>query len=142
MECYSDDVRNNFERTLNWLKEHACSRTYGLGTRLPWDESWLIESLSDSTIYMVYYTVAHILQGGSMVDGHYKPNFNGAAGSPFKIKPDQMNDAVWDYIMLNGPMPKTAIETKTLEMMRNEFNYWYPVDCRVSGKDRRSLLAS
>ena len=63
MECYSDDVRNNFERTLNWLKEHACSRTYGLGTRLPWDESWLIESLSDSTIYMAYYTVAHILQG-------------------------------------------------------------------------------
>ena len=62
MECYSDDVRNNFERTLNWLKEHACSRTYGLGTRLPWDESWLIESLSDSTIYMAYYTVAHILQ--------------------------------------------------------------------------------
>ena len=53
-----------------------------------------------------------------------------------------MNDAVWDYIMLNGPMPKTAIETKTLEMMRNEFNYWYPVDCRVSGKDRRSLLAA
>ena len=81
MECYSDDVRNNFERTLNWLKEHACSRTYGLGTRLPWDEDWLIESLSDSTIYMAYYTVAHILQGGSMVNGHYEPNFNGSKGT-------------------------------------------------------------
>lgn len=34
------------------------------GTRLPWDQQWLIESLSDSTIYMAYYTVAHLLQGG------------------------------------------------------------------------------
>ena len=47
------------------LKEHACSRTYGLGSKLPWDENWLIESLSDSTIYMAYYTVAHFLQGGT-----------------------------------------------------------------------------
>lgn len=29
---------------------------------MPWDEQFLIESLSDSTIYMAYYTVAHILQ--------------------------------------------------------------------------------
>lgn len=33
-----------------------------LGTKLPWDENWLIESLSDSTIYMAYYTIAHYLQ--------------------------------------------------------------------------------
>lgn len=36
---------------------------YFLGTKLPWDEQWLIESLSDSTIYMAYYTVAHLIQG-------------------------------------------------------------------------------
>lgn len=34
--------------------------------RLPWDPTYLIESLSDSTIYMAYYTVAHFLQGGDM----------------------------------------------------------------------------
>ena len=55
-------ISNNFLCCLIYWREHACSRTYGLGTRLPWDESWLIESLSDSTIYMAYYTVAHILQ--------------------------------------------------------------------------------
>lgn len=48
--------------TLGWLNQWACSRTYGLGTRLPWDPTYLIESLSDSTIYMAYYTVAHLLQ--------------------------------------------------------------------------------
>jgi len=46
-----------FEFTLSWLKEWACSRSFGLGTRLPWDPQFVIESLSDSTIYMAYYTV-------------------------------------------------------------------------------------
>jgi leucyl-tRNA synthetase len=47
------------------------------GTKLPWDEKWLIESLSDSTIYMAFYTVAHLLQGGT---------FNGNETSCFSIK--------------------------------------------------------
>ena len=33
-----------------------------LARRLPWDPVYLVESLSDSTIYMAYYTVAHLLQ--------------------------------------------------------------------------------
>lgn len=33
-----------------------------VGSKIPWDESYLIESLSDSTIYMSYYTIAHFLQ--------------------------------------------------------------------------------
>lgn len=48
-----------------------------VGTRLPWDEQWLIESLSDSTIYMAYYTVAHLLQGGVL---------NGQGTSPLGIR--------------------------------------------------------
>ena len=38
---------------------------------MPWDEQYLIESLSDSTIYNAYYSVAHILQGG-VFDGSGK----------------------------------------------------------------------
>lgn len=68
LETFCEETRRNFEATLGWLQEHACSRTYGLGTRLPWDEQWLIESLSDSTIYMAFYTVAHLLQGVTCVD--------------------------------------------------------------------------
>lgn len=34
--------------------------------RLPWDPQYLIESLSDSTIYMAFYTVAHLLQRGDI----------------------------------------------------------------------------
>ena len=31
MEVYSEEVRKNFEATLDWLHEYAISRTYGLG---------------------------------------------------------------------------------------------------------------
>lgn len=63
METYGDETRNGFEAVLRWLNQWACARTYGLGTRIPWDPTFMVESLSDSTIYMAYYTVAHFLQG-------------------------------------------------------------------------------
>ncbi len=62
METFHDETRHNFEKTLDWLSQWACSRSFGLGSRLPWDPQVLIESLSDSTVYMAYYTVAHLLQ--------------------------------------------------------------------------------
>lgn len=65
---YNVKTQQEFEHILDWLKEWGCSRTAGLGTHLPWDEQFVIESLSDSTIYMAYYTVAHLLQGG-ILDG-------------------------------------------------------------------------
>lgn len=30
---FCEETRRNFEATLGWLQEHACSRTYGLGNR-------------------------------------------------------------------------------------------------------------
>lgn len=62
LNTYGADARAGFERCLTWLEKWAVSRSYGLGTRVPWDPEYLIESLSDSTIYMAYYTIAHILQ--------------------------------------------------------------------------------
>jgi len=59
--AYTQKTRHEFELIIDWLKEWGCTRTQGLGTKLPWDESFVIESLSDSTIYMAYYTVAHLL---------------------------------------------------------------------------------
>ena len=69
MNLYHDESRKQFEATLDWLHEHACSRSYGLGTKMPWDEKYLIESLSDSTIFMAYYTIVHFLQARDSYDG-------------------------------------------------------------------------
>ena len=60
---YNEETKQNFLRTLDWIQDHACSRKYGIGTVLPFDENGdLIDSLSDSTIYMAYYTVSHFFQ--------------------------------------------------------------------------------
>ncbi|KAE8614629.1 hypothetical protein XENTR_v10008247 [Xenopus tropicalis] len=127
LETFCEETRRNFEASLGWLQEHACSRTYGLGSRLPWDEQWLIESLSDSTIYMAYYTVCHLLQGKEL---------SGQGASPLGIRPEQMTKEVWDYIFFKkAPFPKTTIQKEKLEKLKQEFEFWYPVDLRVSGKD-------
>lgn len=28
---FAEETRRNFEATLDWIHEHACSRSYGLG---------------------------------------------------------------------------------------------------------------
>uniref|UniRef100_H2ZCU5 leucine--tRNA ligase n=1 Tax=Ciona savignyi TaxID=51511 RepID=H2ZCU5_CIOSA len=132
LNTYCDETRRNFEATLDWL-EHACSRTYGLGTRLPWDQQWLIESLSDSSIYMAYYTVTHLLQEGV---------FDGSAGNKLGIRAEQMTREVWDYIFLDTPYPSTDIAKEMLDKLRNEFKYWYPLDLRMSKSTGNFLTLS
>jgi len=128
---YNDRIMEKFDQVLDWLGEWACSRQFGLGTLLPWDQKWVIESLSDSTIYMAYYTIAHYLQGS--VD-----NLNGDKPSPAGIKPEDLTDDVFSYIFLHKDLPAgvtSAISTDLLNKMRHEFEYWYPVNLRVSAKD-------
>lgn len=131
METFDESAKNTFGQTLDWLNQWACSRSFGLGTRLPWDPVYLIESLSDSTIYMAYYTVAHFLQGGDMY-------CSGPGAAPAGIKPEDLTTEVWDYVFLQGDMPNPAtcaVPAETLTKMKKEFEYWYPFDLRVSGKD-------
>lgn len=120
-------TKKRFNETLDWLHEHACSRQYGLGSRMPWDDEWLIESLSDSTIYMAYYTVAHLLQGGTM---------KGEGGGPLGIKVEELTREVWDHIFLGTAVSaQCTISAEKLAILRNEFVYFYPMDLRVTGKD-------
>lgn len=47
-----------------------------------------------------------------------------------------MTKEVWDFIFFKtSPFPKTDIPKEHLQKLRREFEYWYPVDVRVSGKD-------
>ncbi|KAI0497194.1 hypothetical protein KFK09_020416 [Dendrobium nobile] len=124
MKLYSEETRHGFEHTMSWLNQWACSRSFGLGTRLPWDEQFLVESLSDSTCYMAYYTIAHLLQDGNMY---------GSVSS--SVTPEQMTDEVWDYIFVGGQSPTSDSPSSILNQMKQEFEYWYSFDLRVSGKD-------
>ena len=124
--AYSSSTLKAFEQVLGWLSNWGVSRTFGLGSRIPWDKKFLIESLSDSTIYMAYYTIANYLHED--IYG-LKPK-NG-------ILPEMLTEEVFDYIFLGKELDfsKTKIPEKILKEMRNSFTYWYPLDLRCSGKD-------
>ena len=124
--AFSPSTLKGFEQVLGWFSNWGLSRTFGLGSRIPWDKKFLIESLSDSTIYMAYYTIANYLHED--IYG-LKPK-NG-------ILPEMLTEEVFDYIFLGKEFDfsKTEIPEKILKEMRNSFTYWYPVDLRCSGKD-------
>jgi len=126
MRFYPKETRENYHYTIDWLKDWACARDKGIGTRLPWDNKWLIESLSDSTIYMSYYTISHYLQNAEK----------------YNIDINKIDDTFFDYIFLNkGTIEEvsssTGISKELLKKMKNEFDYWYEggYDFRNSGKD-------
>jgi leucyl-tRNA synthetase len=115
------ELRQEFKNVVDWLKAKACARRAGLGTKLPWAKDWIIEALSDSVIYMAYYTV---IKGINEID------------------PDAevLNEAFWDYIFLDEGNPEeveeeTGFPAEKLEELREEFNYFYPLDARHSGRD-------
>ncbi|MGC9200535.1 MAG: leucine--tRNA ligase [Candidatus Aenigmatarchaeota archaeon] len=119
MIFYPEEIRQQFLNTIDWLENKACARKTGLGTKLPWDKEWIVETLSDSTIYMAFYTIYHILK---------------------KIPVEKIDDEIFDFIFLNkGNVKEIAkkhkINEKLLKEMRKEFEYFYPVDMRTSGKD-------
>ena len=108
------EVKNNFNYYIDWLDDWACSRKVGLGTRLPWDNKWLIEPLTDSTIYMSYYTVARFLRD---------------------MDPEDLNRAFFDKIFLNKDSDDIKVAPELVKEIQDEFNYWYPLDWRLSAKD-------
>jgi leucyl-tRNA synthetase len=125
---YNSRIMEMFDQAIDWLGEWACSRQFGLGTQLPWDVKWVIESLSDSTVYMAFYTIAQYFHGS--ID-----NLSGHRANPFGVVADQLTDEVFDFIFLKKPKPTTSIPDDVLEGMKREFTYWYPLDLRVSAKD-------
>ncbi len=128
MALLPEEIRSEFNYSIDWLKEKACARHVGLGTPLPWDKSWIIESLSDSTIYMAYYILAKYLKKDS------------ATFKKFINDPDKLMDEFFDYIFLGRGNPKdvsaiATIPVRLIESIRKEFEYFYPVDMRHSAKE-------
>lgn len=120
MRIIPEDYRTEFENKVDWLKEKACARRKGLGTNLPWDKEWLIESLGDSTIYMAYYILAKYVNDG--------------------LKIEDLCGEFFDYVYLGkGTLEeasqKAGLDVETVERIKSDFDYWYPVNLRSSGKD-------
>jgi leucyl-tRNA synthetase len=121
MNILPNKIRTEFKEVIDWLHERACARQQGLGTKLPWDKDWIVESLSDSVIYMAYYTISKFVNDGT-------------------ITPENLTKEFFDYVFLDkGDISQVSETSKTSEeiisKVKNEFQYFYPVDSRHSGRD-------
>jgi leucyl-tRNA synthetase len=115
----TQEAKQMLIETTEWLAEWPCSRSFGLGTKLL-DTNFIIDSLSDSTIYMAYYTISHLIDK-LPVDVIEKYGYD-----------------IWNYIFLDSTFDDNFEHINQIEQikqMKQEFLYWYPLDIRGSGKD-------
>ena len=126
MQINPTEYQNNVHGVLNWFRERACARQGNwLGTRFPYDEKWIIEAISDSTLYPVYYIISMYANSK-------------------EISPEQMTESFFDHVILGkGDAGKVSKETKIskelLKKIRKDVDYWYPLDLNLGGKDHMTV---
>jgi leucyl-tRNA synthetase len=126
MSIQPQDFKDNLPSTLDWFKERACARLGNwLGTPFPFDERWTIEPISDSTLYSAYYLVSNHIRNGC-------------------IDPEKLDDAFFDHVFLGKGTPSDAAATSgidpgIIERIRNDFEYWYPLDVNLGGKEHQTV---
>ncbi len=106
MDIHPATYRKQFEDVFNWLDKRPAARRRGLGTRLPMSRDWIVESLSDSTIYMAMYTIIKKIR-------------------ELKIPTENLTPEFFDYVFSGQ-----GKGTEHADLVRHEFLYWYPNDQR------------
>jgi len=105
---------------IDWVNLRPCARKRGLGTKLPFDKNWIIEPLSDSTIYQMFYMISNIIR-------------------KYDIKPEALSFDVFDYVFFKkGEKNKIKVSSKALNEMREEVVYWNNVDFRYTAHSHMS----
>lgn len=113
LEINCNDARELLKKTSDWITYYPVSRAKGIGTKLL-DTEYLIDSLSDSTIYMSFYTIANNIR---------------------KIPITELNDAIFESIFCDAPCDTEHKHNEIINTMKKEFQYFKNQDLRVSGKD-------
>ncbi|MGN6348218.1 MAG: leucine--tRNA ligase, partial [Candidatus Nitrosocosmicus sp.] len=148
MDIIPNEIIVEFRNVFEWLKERACARKSGLGTLLPWDKNWIIESLSDSVIYMIYYIFAKYINTENLerfnrlIDESFfdyiiynkKEKYFKILNEDGTINLDEsISNTDFDNINLKENNIKEFLNVSS--EIKKEFEYYYPLDARHSGRD-------
>ncbi|MFP4546111.1 MAG: leucine--tRNA ligase, partial [Methanomassiliicoccales archaeon] len=126
MHILPEEYKSNIQGVLDWFRERACVRQGNwLGTTFPFDDKWIIEAISDSTLYPVYYLISKYANSG-------------------QVRPEQMTEEFFDHVILgrgNGEevSQRTGVDADLLRSMREEVEYWYPLDINLGGKEHMTV---
>ncbi|MGD9963009.1 MAG: leucine--tRNA ligase [Thermoplasmata archaeon] len=126
MNILPKEYHDNIQSVIDWYRERASVRLGNwLGTRFPYDPKWIIEAIADSTLYPVYYVISMYANLGM-------------------VKPENMTEDFFDHVLLGegtaGEVSAaTGVPQATLEKVRAEFEYWYPLDINLGGKEHMTV---
>jgi leucyl-tRNA synthetase len=126
MKIMPKEYYANIQSVLEWYRERACVRMGNwLGTRFPFDPKWIVEAIADSTLYPVYYVISMYANSG-------------------QIRAEGMNEEFFDYVLLGKGDPAavskgTGFDQKVIETIRHEFEFWYPLDVNLGGKEHMTV---
>ena len=115
MSIYPSQYKKELPGIIDWLEARPCVRKRGLGTNFPFEDGWVIEALSDSTIYMSFYIISK----------YFNEN---------KLNLDDLTGELFDYVCLGIGEAKKSV----WEEIRKEFSYWYPLDLNSGGKEHKA----
>ena len=117
MNIFPKEYKDNLPSVIDWYKDRPCVRMgKWLGTRFPFDDKWIIEPIADSTLYPAYYVVSKYVNEGVII-------------------PQEMDESFFDYVFLGKGNPKN----ETWEKIRKDFEYWYPLDINLGGKEHQTV---
>ncbi len=117
MNIYPQEYKDELPKILDWFGDRAAIRRGSwLGTEFPYKKDWIIEPISDSTLYPAYYVIS--------------PYVNQK-----KISIKEMTDEFFDYVFLGIGSPKH----ETWKSIKSDFDYWYPVDINLGGKEHKTV---
>ncbi|MEM3227558.1 MAG: leucine--tRNA ligase [Candidatus Micrarchaeaceae archaeon] len=121
IKIYPSKLEETFKGLIEWIDLRAAERAQGFGTHFPFNPSHIIESLSDSTIYMTFYTFDHILSANNIAAENLKPSFF---------------DYIFDYREdIEAVSKDTGIEEDVIKKCKDSINYWYTDTHRHSAPD-------
>ena len=117
MNIFPAEYKDELPKVLDWFGDRACIRKgKWLGTEFPFKKNWIIEPISDSTLYPAYYIISKYVNEG-------------------KLHAEEMNNEFFDYVFLG----KGETKNDLWEEIREDFLYWYPVDINLGGKEHKTV---
>jgi leucyl-tRNA synthetase len=117
MNIYPQEYQDELPKILDWFGDRAAIRRGSwLGTEFPYKKDWIIEPISDSTLYPMYYIISSYV-------------------NEKKLQPKEMTDEFFNYVFLGIGSPKHNI----WKDIKADFDYWYPVDINLGGKEHKTV---
>lgn len=123
MNIYPHEYQDELPGVLDWFRDRACIRQGSwLGTEFPFKENWIIEPISDSTLYPSYYIISKYINDNL-------------------LKPENLTEKFFDYVFLGQGSPDdiSEVDSELLNKIKDDFDYWYPVDINLGGKEHKTV---